>query len=116
MRIRAYIQKATLIAVLMLGMQAVYAAFSLSGLTDERAKNSKYSLKNLSSLSHRTLSLSSLKATMQFKGLMTNSVKETNNGLEFNSMLRYDNNNSTYIYPYKFNVKTPKFKTPAPQR
>jgi hypothetical protein len=116
MKIRSYIQKAAFVLLLALGMQAVNAAFTITGLADERAKNSKYSLKNLSSLSHKSLSFSSLRSTLQFKGLQPGSVKETTTGLEFNSMLRYDNGNSTYIYPYKFKVKTSKFKTPAPQR
>jgi len=29
-------------------------------------------------------------------------------------MLRFDNGNTTYVYPYKFKVKVPtKFKTPV---
>ncbi len=112
MRLRTTIQKTIFIALFILGMQAVQASFSITGLTDERAKNSKYTLKNLSSLSHKGLSFSSLRTTMQYKGMQSGSVKETTSGVEFNSMLRYDNGNSTYIYPYKFKVKSSKFTTP----
>jgi hypothetical protein len=116
MKTRSYIQKAAFVLLLAFGMQAVNAAFTITGLADEKAKNSKYSLKNLSSLSHKSLSFTSLRATLQFKSFQPGSVKETSTGLEFNSMLRYDNGNSTYILPYKFKVKSSKFKTPAPQR
>ena len=33
-----------------------------------------------------------------------------------NSMLQYNNGNTTYIYPYKIKVKVPKFKTPQESR
>jgi hypothetical protein len=93
MKAKLYISKALFVAILVLAIQAVYAAFSLTGIADEKARGSKYSLKNLSSLSHKGLSFSSLKPSLQYKGMQ-----------------------QSYIYPYKFKVKTSKFKTPAPQR
>jgi hypothetical protein len=110
---RKNIQKLAVAAILLLGMEAAYASFSFTGIADEKTKVSKYSLKNLSSLSHKGLSFSSLKSTLQFKGIQSTS-KETINGTEVNSMLRFDNGNTSYVYPYKFKVKAPKFKTPAP--
>ena len=116
MKRNAYIQKGLIVALLVLCIQFVYAAFSFTGIADERTK-SKYSLKNLSALSHKSLSISSLKSSLQFKGLQQSaSTRETGSGIEISSMLRYDNGNSTYIYPYKFKIKVPRFKTPAPQR
>ncbi len=111
-----YIQKLAVVALLAMGIQVVaYAAFTISGLTDERAKNNKFSLRNLSSLSHKGLSFTSLRSNLQYKGGQTFSApKETSNGLEVSSMLRYDNGNTTYIYPYKFKIKAPRFKTPSP--
>jgi predicted porin len=111
-----YIQRAFFAALLVLGMQVVYAAFSFTGLADERNKSNKYSLKNLSALSHKSLSFTSLKLGLQYKGQQQpSSTKETANGVEMSSMLRYDNGSTTLIVPYKFKVKTSKFKTPAPQ-
>lgn len=102
-------------AALLLGLQFAYAAFSFTGITDEKNKASKYSLKNLSALSHKGLSFSTLKSSLQYKGTQTSmSAKEMVTGSEVNSMLRFDNGNTTYVYPYKFKVKAPKFKTPAP--
>jgi hypothetical protein len=112
MKTRQYIKKASFVALLAMGIQVAYAAFSFTGIADEKTKNSKYSLKNLSSLSHKGLSFASLKSSLQFKG--TQLPKDAQNSSEMNSMLRYDNGNTTYIYPYKFKVKAPKFKTPAP--
>jgi hypothetical protein len=112
MKTRQYIKKASFVALLAMGIQVAYAAFSFTGIADEKTKSSKYSLKNLSTLAHKGLSFSSLKSSLQFKG--TQLSKDGQGNAEMNSMLRYDNGNTTYIYPYKFKVKAPKFKTPAP--
>ena len=109
------IQKLMMVALLVMGIQVAYAAFSFTGLSDEKNKNNKFSLKNLSSLSHKSLSFASLKSSLQYKGGQSLSTsKETDSGMEINSMLRYDNGNTTYVYPYKFKIKAPKFKTPSP--
>ena len=115
MRLQQYIKKAAFVALLAMGIQVAYAALSFTGIADEKIKTTKYSLKNFSSLSHKALSFSSLRSTLQYKGPQAAS-KETVFGSEVNSMLRYDNGNTTYIYPYKFKVKAPKFKTPTPQQ
>ena len=117
MKLKPYIQKAFFAILLVLGMQVMYAAFSFTGLADEKAKSNKYSLKNLSALAHKSLTFASLKSTLTYKGLQQPvSSKETVSGMEVSSTLRYDNGNTTYIYPYKFKVKASKFKTPTPQR
>lgn len=112
MKTSQYIKKAAFVALLAMGMQVAYAAFSFSGIADEKLKTNKYSLKNLSSLSaHKGLSFSALKLSLQYKG--PQSLNKDNNGSE-NSVMRFDNGNTSYVYPYKYKVKTPKFKTPAP--
>ncbi len=113
MNTKQYIKKASFVALLAMGIQVAYAAFSFTGIADEKTKTSKYSLKNLSTLSHKGLSFSSLKSSLQFKGTQLSKDAAQGNS-EMNSMLRYDNGNTTYIYPYKFKVKAPKFKTPTP--
>lgn len=112
MKTKQNIKKASIVALLLMGIQVAYAAFSFTGIADEKTKNSKYSLKNLSSLSHKGLSFASLKSSLQYKGVVA--AKENKNSSEMNSLLRFDDGNTTYIYPYKFKVKAPKFKTPAP--
>jgi hypothetical protein len=113
MSVKHYIKKAAIVALFAMGMQVAYAAFSLTGVADEKNKNSKYSLKTLNSLSHKGLSFSSLRLSLQYKGIQAS--KDMTTGSEMNSLMRFDNGNTTYIYPYKFKVKAPKFKTPSPQ-
>jgi hypothetical protein len=115
MKLKQYIKKASFVALLAMGIQVAYAALSFTGIADEKLKTTKYSLKNFSSLSHKALSFSSLRSTLQYKGPQASS-KDAAFGSDVNSMLRYDNGNTTYIYPYKFKVKAPKFKTPTPQQ
>ncbi|MBN8721093.1 hypothetical protein SAMN05444410_12414 [Hydrobacter penzbergensis] len=124
MKGQKHIKTVAIAFVLTLGVKIAFAAFSFTGITDEKGgtkNNSKYSLKNVNAVSsHKSLSAlsySSLKSSMQFKGtqLMHSSVSEVlTEGGEVSSMLKFDNGNTTYIYPYKFKVRVPKFKTPAP--
>ncbi|MEO7530557.1 MAG: hypothetical protein ABIS69_04070, partial [Sediminibacterium sp.] len=106
-----YIKKAAFVALLAMGIQVAYAALSFTGIADEKTKTTKYSLKNLSALSHKGLSFSALRSGLQYKGPQS---KENIIGSDVSSMLRFDNGNTSYIYPYKFKIKAPKFKTPAP--
>jgi hypothetical protein len=115
MKTRVYIQKAVFLALLVMGMQFVYAAFSFSGLTGEKERTNKYSLKNLSALANnKGISLYSLKSSLQYKGMQSLSSKNTGSGVETTSLLRYESGNTTFVYPYKFKIKVPKFKTPTP--
>lgn len=117
MNLKRNIKKAALIILLATGIQVVYAAFSFTGITDEKSKSSKYSLKNLSALTHKGLSFSSVRLNLQYKGLRpTNVYTENSEYMEVKSMLRYENGHTSYTYPYTFRVKAPKFKTPTPQQ
>jgi hypothetical protein len=105
-----------LVVTLLVGIQTGHAAFTLSGgTTEKRGKQSKFTLKNLTLLNSKSLSYSSLKSTMQYKSIQTLGLQlKGNNNTEINSMLRFDNGNSSFVFPYKFKVKVPKFKTPSP--
>jgi len=88
-----------------------FASLSLSGTVDEKAKSNKYSLKNLSSYSKKSFSVSFSKANLRLKsGLSLN----PNNNQSANSLLQFGNGNTTYIIPFKYTFKVPKFKTPSP--
>ncbi len=116
MKFKQYIKKVTIVALLVMGIQVVYAAFSFTGIADEKSKNSKYTLKSLSSLSHKGLSFASIKSSLQYRGTQSITYSNGNvSGQQVNSMLRYDNGNTSYIYPYKFKIKVSKFVTPTPQ-
>ncbi len=85
-----------------------FAAFS--GSADDRTKN-KYSLKNLNKLS-KNYSLSTLRtSTFQFKGFYQATQTA---GASTGSLLSLQRGNTTYVYPYTYKVKVPRFKTPAP--
>ena len=107
-------KKIALATMLLLSMQTIFGAISFTGIVDEKTRNNKYSLRNLNNYSKKGLSLCAIKSNLQFKGVYLPSTSlgiETN---EVNSMLQYNNGNTTYVYPYKFKVKVPKFKTPSP--
>jgi len=114
MRSKQTIQKIGISIMLVMAIQVVYAAFSFSGISDEHNRNSKYSLKNLNSISRKGLTYSAMKSSLQFRGTQLLSNKDNQNSSEMNYMLRFENGNSTFVYPYKFKVKVPtKFKTPV---
>jgi hypothetical protein len=79
---------------------------------DDKTKN-KYSLKNINSIS-KNYSLSSLHiSSFKFAGSQDLFTQKSADGVEINSMIRLQNGNTTYVYPYKYVVKMPKFKTPT---
>jgi hypothetical protein len=86
------------------------ALAAFSGSADDRNKD-KYSLKNLNKLS-KNYSLSSLRtSTFQFKGFYQ---VDQNRGIQSGSYLSLQRGNITYVYPYKYKVKVPRFVTPTP--
>ncbi len=108
------IKKITTATILTLVVSVTFASFTLSGTVDEKAKNNKYSLKNINHFSNKSFSLSLLKTTLQNRGTTFISPKSNNVSSEYNSFIQMDKGNTTYIMPYNFKVKTPKFKTPSP--
>lgn len=102
--------------ILMLGisLHLVLAAVAFTGIVDEKAKNSKFTLNSLNKYSKKGLSLSAIKSNLNYKGLTlannNSSLMQANT--ELNSLLQYNNGNTSYIYPYKIKVKVPKFKVP----
>ena len=107
-------KKIALATILLLSMKLTFAAISFTGIVDEKTRNNKYSLRNLNNYSKKGLSLNAIKSNLQFKGIYLPSTSLSLESSEVNSMLQYNNGNTTYVYPYKFKVKVPKFKTPSP--
>ncbi|MBA4258799.1 MAG: hypothetical protein C0446_06515 [Chitinophaga sp.] len=108
------VKKAPLV-MLLVSLHLAIAAFAFTGIVDDKAKSSKFTLKSLNSFSKKGLSLSAIKSNLQYKGITL-----TGNGLlmqnsDVNTMLQYNNGNTTYVYPYKIKVKVPKFKIPQEQ-
>lgn len=113
MRIKRHIQRGFLAAVLSsLVMPVAFASLSLSGTVDEKSKSNKYSLKNFSSYSKKGFSISSYKTNLQFQSGL--SLNKNNNNQSANSLMQFGAGNTTYVIPFKYTFKTPKFKTPSP--
>ena len=100
--------KCLVAAVCMLAVQIVYGSFT--GNSD--GSKDKFSLKNLNAVS-RSYSLSTLHSnSFRYKGSTELSQQNTGSQVEVQSMIRLERGNTTYIYPYKYTVKVPKFVTP----
>jgi hypothetical protein len=90
-----------------------YASLIVTGTFESKKVVEKYSLKNLSSLSHKTASFATLKSSLEYKGFAnsnTNSISNNNA-----SYLKYNKGNVSYVIPYKYKVILSKFKTPSAQ-
>lgn len=86
---------------------------SFTGTSEKKSRN-LYSLKNFNRyFSKNTLSFS-LRSGYQLKGSqLLNQKQELNGDITFNSMMRYEKGNTTYLYPYTHKVNVAKFKTPT---
>jgi len=94
-------------ALAMLAVQFVYGSFTGNSV----GSKDKFSLKNLSSV--RSYSLSTLRTnTFHYKGSTELSQQNTGGQVQVTSMIRLERGNTTYVYPYKYTVKVPKFVTP----
>ena len=91
-------------------VNAAVAAFT--GTVEEK-NNSKFTLKNLTKIS-KNYSLSALRnGVFRYNGTLDLNQQKVGNSVEINSMMRLEKGNTTYVYPYKYKVKMPRFKTPT---
>ena len=105
--------KKFIIALLLVGVTHI-AMGSFTGSTDRKSKNI-YSLKNFNRNFYKSTSPFSLRAGFEYKGLqLLSQKKEINGDITYNSMMRFEKGNTTYIYPYTHKVSVPKFKSPTP--
>ena len=91
----------------------VHASTIVSGTSESKKVTEKYSLKNLSSLSHKSSTFRDLKSSLLYKGLTVSSSISA--GLGQTNYLKYNKGNITYVIPYRHKVILPRFKTPSPQ-
>jgi hypothetical protein len=92
---------------------SVHASTIVSGTSESKKVTEKYSLKNLSSLSHKSSTFRDLKSSLLYKGLTVSSSISA--GLGQTNYLKYNKGNITYVIPYRHKVILPRFKTPSPQ-
>jgi hypothetical protein len=89
-----------------------YASTIVTGTIETKKASEKYSLKNLSALTHKTASFATLKSNLEYKGFAnTSSISNSNNA----NYLKYNKGNVSYVIPYHYKVILSKFKTPAAQ-
>ncbi len=106
-------QKIAVLALALLVVQFTFA--SIIGSVSDKSKN-KYTLKNFNS-TYKAVSPYSLRGQFAIKGSDVFGVEQlSNNSLEFNSIIRYERGNTSYVYPYKHVVTVPKFKSPLDSR
>jgi hypothetical protein len=82
-----------------------------TGIT-EKSNHSSFTLKGTSRNKAFTLS-PRVTGSYQFKGSQFLSIQKQGNTLQVNSVIRYQSGNTTYVFPYKYKVKAPLFKTPS---
>lgn len=96
------------VALFVLAVEFVHGSFT--GNSD--GSKDKFSLRHLGTVS-KSYSLSSLKTgTFRYKGSSEISQQNTGGNVEVTSMIRLERGNTTYVYPYRYNVKVPRFVTP----
>ena len=83
-----------------------YATVIINGTIESKKVTEKYSLRNLSALTHKTATFYTLKSSLVFKGITNSST----NG----NFIKYNKGNISYVIPYRYKVVLSKFKTPAP--
>ena len=103
----------TSIVFITVASSSVHASTIVSGTSESKKVSEKYSLKNLSSLSHKASTFHDLKSSLLYKGLTIST--SLNGGLGQTNYLKYNKGNITYVIPYRHKVILPRFKTPSPQ-
>lgn len=83
-----------------------YATVIINGTIESKKVTEKYSLRNLSALTHKTATFYTLKSSLVFKGISNS----TTNG----NFIKYNKGNISYVIPYRYKVVLSKFKTPSP--
>ncbi|HEX6915446.1 MAG TPA: hypothetical protein VF145_09400 [Chitinophagaceae bacterium] len=79
----------------------------------EKSSKTNFTLKGLNKSKSFVVS-GTAASNYRFKGSPVLTVKkDKSNTLQVNSVIRYQSGNTTYVFPYKYKVKAPLFKTPA---
>jgi hypothetical protein len=88
------------------------ASTIVTGTIETKKASEKYSLKNLSALTHKTASFATLRSNLEYKGFAnTSSISNSMNA----NYLKYNKGNVSYVIPYHYKVILSKFKTPSAQ-
>ena len=89
-----------------------FAAFI--GHTGDDGSNKKITLKNFNRNNYKLNAYPSFRLSQfQFTGSQNIYQINRDNSIEGQSIIRLQQGNTTYVYPYKYKVKVPLFKTPV---
>lgn len=91
-----------------------FAAFIDNGSSKKTNTANNFSLKNFNKNSFKNTAYPSFKLSkFQFKGSSDIYQVNSKTAVEGQFFIRMENGNTTYVYPYKYKVKVPFFKTPT---
>lgn len=106
-------KKLLLVLGFILSMQG-FASFVDNGSTKKTHANTDISLKNFNRSSYKNTAYPSFRlSSFQYKGSSNRYQVNSKNSIEGQSVIRLESGNTAYVYPYKYKVKTPFFKTPT---
>lgn len=94
---------------------SIHSFAALIGSSDgDIDRDKKISLKNFNKNFYKTTAYPSFRLSQfQYKGSQNVYQVNSSHSMEGQSMITFQNGNTTYVYPYKYKVKVPLFKTPA---
>lgn len=106
------LRKILLLLCFIISLQGFAALIGSTNGDDNRSK--KISLKNFRHSNYRANAYPSFRLS-QFEYKGSQNVYQINSlhSMEGQSMISFQNGNTTYVYPYKYKVKVPLFKTPS---
>lgn len=92
-----------------------FASFVDNSKSKKKGDTTDLSLKNFTRTTLRNTAYPSFRLSQfQYKGSANLYQINSSTSVEGQSMIRMEHGNTAYVYPYKYKVKTPLFKTPTP--
>lgn len=103
-----------LVLVIIATILVAYSAMATTSTNSNDDNKNKYSLKHLSKLSNNYLSFQLRYRTSQAMGnyFYTRDANGLSMSAPVSTNLFSQKSTTTFVYPYKFNPRVPKFKTP----
>ena len=106
------LRKCLLLLGFIISLQSFAALIGSSNGDDDR--NKKISLKHFNSNYYKATAYPSFRLSQfQYKGSQNIYQVNSIHSMEGKSIISFQNGNTTYVYPYKYKVKVPLFKTPS---
>lgn len=109
---KLFLRKLLLLAAFIISVQSFAAFIGNIRVNDDRTK--KISLKNFTRNGYHVSAYPSFRLS-QFLYKGSRNIGQVNSiySAEGSSIIRFQNGNTTYLYPYKYKIKAPLFKAPV---